>query len=34
LIAATALRYGLHVITRNTRHFVATGALIIDPWTE
>lgn len=34
LIAATALRRGLHVLTRNTRHFAATGALVIDPWTE
>lgn len=32
LLAATALRHGLHVITRNTRHFEASGALIIDPW--
>ena len=32
LLAATALRHGLHVITRNTRHFESTGALIIDPW--
>lgn len=32
LIAATALAHGLHVMTRNTRHFAASGALIIDPW--
>jgi predicted nucleic acid-binding protein len=32
LIAATALRHGLHVMTRNSRDFVATGALVIDPW--
>ena len=32
LLAATALRHGLHVMTRNTRHFEASGALIIDPW--
>ncbi len=32
LMAATALRYGLRVMTRNTRHFEASGALIIDPW--
>lgn len=32
LIAATALRHGLHVMTRNTRHFAATGVLLIDPW--
>ena len=34
LLAATALRHGLHVITRNTRHFESTGALIIDPWQD
>ncbi len=28
LIAATALRYGLHVMTRNVRHFIGTGALL------
>jgi predicted nucleic acid-binding protein len=32
LLAATALRYGLHVMTRNTKHFEASGALILDPW--
>ncbi len=32
LMAATALRHGLRVMTRNTRHFEASGALIIDPW--
>jgi toxin FitB len=32
LIAATGIRYGLHVMTRNTRDFAATGALIINPW--
>lgn len=32
LIAATALRHGLHVMTRNAKHFEASGALIIDPW--
>jgi predicted nucleic acid-binding protein len=32
LIAATALRHGLHVMTRNTRHFQASGALVHDPW--
>ena len=32
LIAATAIRHGLHVMTRNTRDFAATGAMIIDPW--
>lgn len=34
LIAATALRHGLTVMTRNTRDFAATGALIFDPWPE
>lgn len=32
LLAATALRHGLHIMTRNTKHFDATGAFIIDPW--
>ncbi|MGO8897135.1 MAG: type II toxin-antitoxin system VapC family toxin [Isosphaeraceae bacterium] len=32
LMAATALRHGLRVMTRNTRQFEASGALIIDPW--
>jgi predicted nucleic acid-binding protein len=32
LLAATALRHGLHVMTRNTRHFEASGALVLDPW--
>jgi toxin FitB len=34
LLAATALRHGLHIMTHNTIHFVTTGALIVDPWTE
>lgn len=33
LIAATALHHGLRVMTRNTKHFAASGAPIIDPWT-
>jgi predicted nucleic acid-binding protein len=32
LIAATAVRHGLHVLTRNTRHFTASGALVLNPW--
>ncbi len=32
LMAATALRHGLRVMTRNTRQFEASGALNIDPW--
>jgi len=30
LIAATALCYGLHVMTRNVKHFNATGAFLMD----
>ena len=32
LIAATALRHGMKLVTRNTRHFKETGAIIFDPW--
>jgi predicted nucleic acid-binding protein len=32
LIAATALRHGLHVATRNTTHFAAAGVLPVNPW--
>lgn len=32
LIAATALSHGLHLMTHNTRHFIASGAIIVDPW--
>ncbi len=34
LIAATARRHGLHVMTRNIADFEPTGALLIDPWHE
>lgn len=34
LLSATALRHGLHVMTRNTRHFEASGALVVDPWQD
>jgi toxin FitB len=34
LMAATALRHGLHVMTRNTRHFEASGALVLNPWED
>ena len=34
LLAATALRHGLHVMTHATAQFAATGALIVDPWKE
>lgn len=30
LIAATALRYGLHVVTKNIKYFKGTGALILE----
>lgn len=30
LIAATALCYGLHIMTRNVKHFKETGAFIMD----
>lgn len=33
LIAATAIRHGLHVMTRNVSDFEPTGALLINPWT-
>jgi len=32
LIAATARRHGLHVMTRNTADFDATGVLLLNPW--
>ena len=32
LIAATAIRYGLRVMTRNVDDFSPTGALLINPW--
>lgn len=32
LIAATALRHGLHVVTRNEGDFKATGVRILNPW--
>lgn len=31
LLAATGLRHGLHATTRNTKHFEASGAIVIDP---
>jgi len=33
LIAATALRHGLRVMTRNTTDFEPTGALLLNPWS-
>lgn len=32
LIAATARRHGLHVMTRNVDDFAATGVLMLNPW--
>ena len=32
LIASTAIRHGLHVMTRNTSDFELTGAMIVNPW--
>lgn len=32
MIAATALEHGLTVVTRNTKHFKATGAAVLDPF--
>ena len=32
LIAATALEHGLMVVTRNLRHFTASGVPTLNPW--
>ncbi len=32
MLAASALRHGMHIMTRNTKHFAASGVLVIDPW--
>lgn len=34
LIAATALRHGLRVMTRNTADFEPAGVLLLNPWEE
>lgn len=34
LIAATAKRHGLHVVTRNVRDFEGTGVLLVNPWED
>lgn len=34
LIAATARRHGLHIMTRNIADFETTGAMLINPWEE
>ena len=33
IIAATALTHGLTLVTRNQRHFEATGCDVISPWS-
>jgi predicted nucleic acid-binding protein len=33
LIAATARRHGLHVMTRNTADFESTGVLLLNPFS-
>lgn len=32
LIAATAMQYNLHLVTRNIKDFQETGVLLINPW--
>lgn len=32
LIAATAMAHGLTVVTRNTKDFLRSGALVLNPW--
>lgn len=32
VIAATALRHGLRVMTRNAGDFLATGVHVVNPW--
>ena len=34
LIAATAVRHGLHIVTRNVADFEDMGALVINPWED
>ncbi len=34
MIAATAIRHGLHVMTRNVADFVDTGAMLLNPWLD
>jgi predicted nucleic acid-binding protein len=33
-IAAIALRHGLPVVTRNTKHFEGLGLVVINPWSD
>jgi predicted nucleic acid-binding protein len=32
LLAAAVLRHGMHVMTRNSKHFEESGAQVINPW--
>ena len=34
LIAATAIRHGFRILTRNTRHFQASGVWVVGPWQD
>jgi predicted nucleic acid-binding protein len=34
LLAATALRHGLRLMTRNVADFEPTGVLIVNPWVD
>ncbi len=34
LIAAIALKHGLHLVTRNSEDFKPTGVLLVNPWAE
>lgn len=34
LIAATAKRHGLYIMTRNVSDFECTGILIVNPWSD
>lgn len=34
LIAATAIRHGLHIMTRNVSDFQETAAMLINPWEQ
>ena len=34
LLAATALRHGLHLMTRNVADFEPTGVLLVNPWED
>ncbi len=34
LIAATAIRHGISVVTRNVSDFCETGAMLINPWDQ